>query len=293
MSLNSLMSYPIWTLLCAVFFPFIAAIATFVCLRRASTARKLTGFFIVIPIYVALTVVFLSDTGAIMSDMLEGCGLSYPPIVGFMSAITLGIFCLNMTALVCGAGLFKPRGAITNAISSIIALAASIFFTYEVWAMRIYFDTELPRYDAGCIYIHDLTSSLPEPIAEFGAEMLSVVLLFVFLIVYFLSFIALKSREEVIKEDIERKRRAALSKPARASKRDIPADDELPECCAYCEYATALKGDRIHMVCDSFGVVSSSHTCRRFLYDPLKRTAARPKIEPLESEDTILDLDHI
>ncbi len=293
MSLNSLMSYPIWTLLCAVFFPSIAAIATFVCLRRASTARKLTGFFIVIPIYVALTVVFLSDTGAIMSDMLEGCGLSYPPIVGFMSAITLGIFCLNMTALVCGAGLLKPRGAIINSAASLIFFALNIYITFSAWTT--FASMSISPLDLPVKAVFNKFGALPEFIGNSGAEMLSVALLFVFLIVYFLSFIALKSREEVIKEDIERKRRAALGNKQQKTpaKRDIPADDELPECCAYCEHATALKGDRIHMVCDSFGVVSSSHTCRRFLYDPLKRTAARPKIEPLESEDTILDLDHI
>ena len=48
------------------------------------------------------------------------------------------------------------------------------------------------------------------------------------------------------------------------------------------------------MVCDKCGVVVSTYKCKNFLYDPLKRTAVRPKIIPL-SED-IGDLsgeDHI
>ncbi len=291
MTLNNIMSYPLWTLLCAVFFPALAAIATFVCLRRASTLKKMTGFFIITPIYVALTVVFLSDTGAIMSDLLTGIGLTFPPIVGFMSAITLGIFCLNMTALVCGAGLLKPRGAIINSAAALIFLALNIYITFSAWTA--FASMSIRPLDLPVKAVFYKLGALPEFIGSSGAEMLSVALLFIFLIVYFLSFIALKSREEVIKEDIERKRRAALSKPAKSSKRELPEEDEIPECCACCEHATALKGDRIHMVCDSFGVVSSSHTCRKFLYDPLKRTASRPKIEPITSDETPIDLDHI
>ena len=47
-SLASLMSYPLWTLVFAIFFPALAAIATFVCLRRANTARRLVGFFVIV-----------------------------------------------------------------------------------------------------------------------------------------------------------------------------------------------------------------------------------------------------
>ena len=62
---------------------------------------------------------------------------------------------------------------------------------------------------------------------------------------------------------------------------------DLPRVCEFCEHATALKSDRTKMVCDRFGVVGATHKCRKFLYDPLKRKAFRPKI------DTEDQLEHI
>ncbi|MBR4061924.1 MAG: hypothetical protein IKK01_02545 [Clostridia bacterium] len=64
-------------------------------------------------------------------------------------------------------------------------------------------------------------------------------------------------------------------------------EDECTQCCEFCEHATALKSDRTKMVCDRFGVVGATHKCRKFLYDPLKRKAFRPKI------DTEDQLEHI
>lgn len=59
---------------------------------------------------------------------------------------------------------------------------------------------------------------------------------------------------------------------------------EIEKVCAYCEHAAKLKDDNF-MLCESRGVVASSFSCRKFLYDPLKRVPSRPilKIEE-ESE---------
>ncbi|MGM9642216.1 MAG: hypothetical protein ACI3XI_03290 [Eubacteriales bacterium] len=298
MALNLLVSYPVWTLLCALFFPMLATIATFVCLRRANTSRRYVGFFVIIPIFVALIVVFLSDTGSIMTDLLASVGLYYPPVVGFMAAITLGIFCLDLIALVCGVGLLKPRGAVTNAIATVIALGAEIFVLYSAWSCRLRFEDAVN--DGFVINIGEslpFFSFLPDVIQKSGVELVSLAILSLYLIVYFLSFIALRSPEQIMKEDLERRRRAALlnspNSPS-AKRHSAPEEEELPGVCAYCERATVLKGDRTHMVCDCFGVVSSCHTCRKFLYDPLKRTATRPRITPTEEEEAPpLDLDHI
>ncbi len=293
MFLNRLMSYPLWTLLCAIFFPAVASIATFVCLRRAKTSRKMTGFFIIIPIYVALTVVFLSDTGEIMSDMLASAGsIPFPPFIGLLSAITLGIFSLNITALICGAGLLKPRGAIINSIASLLSLGLSAYITFSTWIAfkgTSSMATDLP------IRAVFYKIPLPEFIGNSGTEMILLAILFIFLIVYFISLASLKTPEEIIKEGNERNRRNALStrdqKPS--SKRDIRIEDDIHACCACCEHATILKGDRSHMVCDSFGVVSCAHTCRKFLYDPLKRTARRPRSESHSNNEIPPELDHI
>ncbi len=294
MGLNLLMSYPLWTLLCALFFPIVAAIATFVCLRRAKTARKLIGFFVIIPILAAVIVVLLSDTGSIMSDLLAKIEIPYPPVIGFLAAITLGIFCLNLTALICGAGLLKPRGAITNSIAAVICIAANVYIIYETWICAPAGKEELISIQTALPFVSKFTF-LPDIILRSGVEMLCLSILALFLLIYFLSFIAIRSRDEILKEDLERRRRSALNSQNRpAPKHESNEDEELPKCCACCEHATALSGDRTKMVCDSFGVVLASHTCRRFLYDPLKRIAARPKIEPPAAEELPpLDLDHI
>lgn len=304
--LSLAMSYPLWTLLCAIFFPIVAAIATFVCLRRAKAPRKMLGFFLIIPIFVILIVVFFSDTGNIMTSILASLDLYFPPVVGFLAAIALGIFCLNLNALVCGAGLMKKGGAILNAIATLICLSANIFITYSTWIHYIeYAASEAVRKDGGVFYIKESLpfladiKFLPEFILESGIEMLALVILAVYLIVYYLSFIALKSPDDIIKEELERRRRAALSNTenkARAEKSQIRNNesDENPRCCAYCEYATILKSDRLKMVCDKHGVVSTSHVCRKFLYDPLKRNASKPLINPLsQSLDDLINEDHI
>lgn len=55
--------------------------------------------------------------------------------------------------------------------------------------------------------------------------------------------------------------------------------------CRYCEKASVLSdGDAV--VCSRYGVVDASHKCRRFRYDPLKRTPKRladdPQLEYIE-----------
>ena len=297
-SLASLMSYPIWTLVFAIFFPALAAIATFVCLRRANSARRLIGFFVIVPIYVALAVVICGDTGGLVSTLLP-CLRTYPGI-GTLAAICFGIICLNFIGLICGAGILKRRGAIVNTVASIIAFFLNAFITYSAWAFGDYIHSNgLFRYDMHVISVKDAFPYLeelgfiPSVIIDSGVEILALAVLALFIIVYFLSFIPQKSAEEILKEDLERKRRAALA--ASVEKRDsidkiahtCADEDECTQCCEFCEHATTLKSDRTKMVCDRFGVVSATHKCRKFLYDPLKRKAFRPKI------DTEDQLEHI
>ena len=297
-SLASLMSYPIWTLVFAIFFPALAAIATFVCLRRANSARRLIGFFVIVPIYVALAVVVCGDTGGLVSTLLP-CLSTYPGI-GTLAAICFGIICLNFIGLICGAGILKRRGAIVNTVASIIAFFLNAFITYSAWAFGDYIHSNgLFRYDMHVISVKDAFPYLeelgfiPSVIIDSGVEILALAVLALFIIVYFLSFIPQKSAEEILKEDLERKRRAALA--ASVEKRDsidkiahtCADEDECTQCCEFCEHATTLKSDRTKMVCDRFGVVSATHKCRKFLYDPLKRKAFRPKI------DTEDQLEHI
>ena len=62
--------------------------------------------------------------------------------------------------------------------------------------------------------------------------------------------------------------------------------NEIEKYCKFCENAKTLS-DGDTMLCDRFGIVSASHKCRRFIYDPMKREPKRLKQDPqLEYVDT-------
>ena len=54
--------------------------------------------------------------------------------------------------------------------------------------------------------------------------------------------------------------------------------------CAFCEHCVSLF-DEDNMLCDKNGIVSKGHTCKKFSYDPLKRTP--PKAQSLPTLDYI------
>lgn len=63
---------------------------------------------------------------------------------------------------------------------------------------------------------------------------------------------------------------------------------ELDKVCAYCEHATTLAGGE-HVLCDKRGVVTGTHHCRKFAYDPLKRIPKRAKPLPEVELDALDD----
>lgn len=60
--------------------------------------------------------------------------------------------------------------------------------------------------------------------------------------------------------------------------------NEIEKVCAYCEHAASLK-DKDFMLCGARGVVSASFSCRKFLYDPLKRIPMRATALPLSKTE--------
>ncbi|MBQ3706808.1 MAG: hypothetical protein II889_02765 [Clostridia bacterium] len=56
----------------------------------------------------------------------------------------------------------------------------------------------------------------------------------------------------------------------------MKADDRIEKICKYCAAAETLS-DPDSMLCRRLGVVKASFCCRRFRYDPLKRTPGRPR----------------
>ncbi len=54
---------------------------------------------------------------------------------------------------------------------------------------------------------------------------------------------------------------------------------EYEKMCVYCEHASQLY-DNSYVLCSKHGVVIASHVCRKFIYDPMKRTVRKkPKLE--------------
>ncbi len=56
-------------------------------------------------------------------------------------------------------------------------------------------------------------------------------------------------------------------------------EHEIDKICLYCEHAVILNNDSENVLCNSKGIVSCDYICKRFVYDPLKRTPA-PKKKP-------------
>lgn len=50
--------------------------------------------------------------------------------------------------------------------------------------------------------------------------------------------------------------------------------EEAPKVCEFCRFASALSLSE-DMLCDKKGVVDKEYSCRRFVYDPLKRVPRR------------------
>ena len=64
-------------------------------------------------------------------------------------------------------------------------------------------------------------------------------------------------------------------------------DYEITKVCAYCELAECMN-DKERMLCNINGVVNAGYKCKKFLYDPLKRSPEAPKILKVSPEDLIL-----
>ena len=66
-------------------------------------------------------------------------------------------------------------------------------------------------------------------------------------------------------------------------------DKNIEPRCAYCQWGTPLNEGQI--MCSKKGIVACAGSCRRFRYDPLKRTPPKPaavRFDHLKDEDFIL-----
>ncbi|MBR6681386.1 MAG: hypothetical protein IKL40_00180 [Clostridia bacterium] len=64
-------------------------------------------------------------------------------------------------------------------------------------------------------------------------------------------------------------------------------ENDYKKVCLFCENATVISADD-NILCRFHGVVSEDYCCRKYVYDPLKRSPiGKPKIEELTKEDLI------
>ncbi len=50
---------------------------------------------------------------------------------------------------------------------------------------------------------------------------------------------------------------------------------EIEKICAYCEYGKSIHGTD-DIICPKKGLVRADHSCKKFLYSPLRRTPPKP-----------------
>lgn len=65
--------------------------------------------------------------------------------------------------------------------------------------------------------------------------------------------------------------------------------ETIAPACEYCEHGR-LSSDHIRILCPKKGLVSPTYSCRRYLYDPLRRSPRlQPKLPDFTAEDFSLD----
>ena len=260
--------YSVWNAVCAVLFPILAAIAVFICLRRASGIKKLITFFVSSAVYVVCAV-FLFEFIARSLHILRY------DLVGFMLSVAAGMIYLELCVLICGIGIMRKRGIIVSLTVSAVLIIISAITVYFAEAGAC----SCAAADGTCTAIHRIPflAFLPSAVSNSGIEFVSVSLLVLFLIAYFLCFLANKKPEEIRRDDISRRRIKALADAEDEEKKDLrECGVQIDRCCAYCEFARPLYGDGNNILCDKKGIVDADHICRAFIYDPLKRAPARP-----------------
>ncbi len=254
--------YSFYTLACAVIFPVAAAFAVFGGLRQVGTVKKILSYFIPMPIYTSLCIFLLCEPHESVIPVLERAGLalslSQPEVVGFLSALALGIFYLGVVELICGAKVMKRGLCALNVVCTLIFTAFDGFITCMAHVVVPSPVNTLAAPSLGKLLAKfGLSSS-----SDVGLDIIAVAAAVIYMVIGFICLIG--ARAPVGGE--------ALS----AAKSDYNAAIE-PRC-DVCQYARHLKDDEGNVLCDKTGVVSGAHRCRRFLYDPLKRRPARIQV---------------
>lgn len=259
------LGYQFFTLLLAVVQPLICAAAVFICLRRAVLKSKMLSFVINCIVYELITLpLFLNIQKS--SDFFFGAGyVKIPDICGYLCALMTGTVLLGFTVLICSNGIMKFRGRLSVCCLTALFGAWQGFAAYKCEAIS------LRGYSGFALFeVLPFTGFLPDIISESGTDTVCTVVFGVYTVCIFMCFLANRNPKEVA--EFEKKLREEASIRRHGLTEDAAA--ELC-CCANCQYASVLLSDPDSVLCDEKGIVGSTHICRNFIYDPLKRVPPR------------------
>ena len=247
-------------LLTAVILPLLTAAAVFICLRKASLARKFSVYFISMLIYVLMAVFIFSDIkgfAASLGAVTSGISDCFLDLTGLHAATSVGIVFFGFNTLFCSSGITKPRGRIALLVLTLF------FFLFDLVLFITLLKPDLNGYDS--VVAFSFSGKERNVSFEIGFEIISFITLFLFIACGFLCFTANKTSAE-ISEDNRR-----LFNSMSHEKTTVKGVEKN---CSNCQYGRKLS-DEGKILCPKLGVTNSDQICGSYLYDPLKRLPER------------------
>ena len=243
-------------LLTAVILPLLTAAAVFICLRRASLARKFSVYFISMLIYVLLTVFIFSDIKGFAASLgadTSGISDGFLDLTGLHAATSVGIVFFGFNTLFCSSGITKPRGRLALLVLTLF------FFILDLVFFITLLKPDLNGYES--VVAFSFTGKSRTGSFEIGFGIISFLTLFLYIACGFLCFTANKTAAEISEDN--RRMFSALS----YQKSTV---NGVEKNCSNCQYGRKLS-DEDKILCPKLGVTRSDQICGSYLYDPLKR----------------------
>ena len=242
-------------LLFTVLFPAVCACTLFLILRKATRKRRLLTFFIGLPFFVVPTLVLLTDFPGILEGAIGGTAVgAIPSAVQLSLTAALGAVYLGVSAAVCSERVLKVGGLLFLSVVTLVSFALEFVLCYLTLVYGTG-KTDAPTLGAVAEGLQGTA------LADLSVRFCVFLVLILFTVCFFLSFLWLRRSSDLQTEDIIRLHREE-EKERLIEKEGV---------CAVCRYAVPSDDNPLQVVCDKKGVRDSDARCPRFEYDPLKR----------------------
>ena len=183
-------------LLTAVILPLLTAAAVFICLRRASLARKFSVYFISMLIYVLLTVFIFSDIKGFAASLgadTSGISDGFLDLTGLHAATSVGIVFFGFNTIFCSSGITKPRGRLALLVLTLF------FFILDLVFFITLLKPDLNGYES--VVAFSFTGKSRTGSFEIGFGIISFLTLFLYIACGFLCFTANKTAAEISEDN--------------------------------------------------------------------------------------------